>query len=127
MGYQNKGVGTELLAYLTYLAKRRGLFGFSAEVLMENRPMLHLFRKMGFDIEKKRYGRVYELELMFTGCHRQADLPGWLPETQRGDWVGSSLDTVELLRRQRRQLSDTMVAMQGNDNVGSALSTILHG
>jgi len=38
---------------LTFLAKRQGLLGFTAEVLMENQPMLHLFEKMGFDIEKR--------------------------------------------------------------------------
>ena len=70
--YQNRGVGTELLSYLTYLAVRRGLAGFSAQVLTENGPMLHLFEKTGFDIEKKRYGRVYELKLMFGGQRNPA-------------------------------------------------------
>lgn len=63
--YQNKGVGTELLYYITYLAKRQGLLGFYAEVLFENRPMLHLFEKMGFNIEKRREDGVYELKMMF--------------------------------------------------------------
>jgi acyl-CoA hydrolase/GNAT superfamily N-acetyltransferase len=63
--YQGKGIGTELLAYLTYLAKRQGLHGFTAEVLEENRPMLHLFEKMGFDIEKRRAEGVYELKMAF--------------------------------------------------------------
>jgi RimJ/RimL family protein N-acetyltransferase len=63
--YQNKGVGAELLSYLTYLAKRQGLLGFYAEVLAENRPMLHLFDKMGFDIKRRREEGVYELEMMF--------------------------------------------------------------
>jgi GNAT superfamily N-acetyltransferase len=43
--YQHRGIGTELLSYLTYLAKREGLLGFTAEVLAENRPMLNLFEK----------------------------------------------------------------------------------
>ncbi|MCX8103939.1 MAG: GNAT family N-acetyltransferase [Candidatus Bipolaricaulota bacterium] len=63
--YQGKGIGTELLSYLTYLAKRHGLHGFTAEVLEENRPMLHLFEKMGFDIEKRRAEGVYELKMTF--------------------------------------------------------------
>ncbi|OGP68614.1 MAG: acetyl-CoA hydrolase [Deltaproteobacteria bacterium RBG_13_53_10] len=63
--YQNKGIGTELLSYLTYLAKRQGILGFYAEVLMENRPMLHLFEKMGFDIKKRREEGVYEIEMTF--------------------------------------------------------------
>jgi RimJ/RimL family protein N-acetyltransferase len=63
--YQERGIGTELLSYLTYLAKRQGLLGFSAEVLMENRPMLHLFEKMGFDIQKRREEGIYEHKMTF--------------------------------------------------------------
>jgi acyl-CoA hydrolase/GNAT superfamily N-acetyltransferase len=63
--YQNKGVGMELLSTLTYLAKRQGLLGFYAEVLVENRTMLHLFEKMGFDTKKRREEGVYEMEMTF--------------------------------------------------------------
>lgn len=64
--YQNKGVGRELLAYLTYLAKKNGLVGFTAEVLVANAPMQRLFKKMGFDIETvSEDGGVYELNLSF--------------------------------------------------------------
>ena len=63
--YQNKGIGTELFSTLTYLAKRQGLLGFYAEVLVENKAMLHLFDKMGFDIKKRREEGVYELEMTF--------------------------------------------------------------
>lgn len=63
--YQNKGIGTELLSYITYLAKRQGLLGFYAEVLFDNRPMLHLFEKMGFNIEKRREDGIYELRITF--------------------------------------------------------------
>jgi acyl-CoA hydrolase/GNAT superfamily N-acetyltransferase len=65
--FQNKGVGTELLSYVTYLAKKEGLLGFTAEVLIENRPMLHLFEKMGFNIEKRGESGVYELKMQFRG------------------------------------------------------------
>jgi acyl-CoA hydrolase/RimJ/RimL family protein N-acetyltransferase len=63
--YQNRGVGSEILSYLTFLAKRRGLLGFTAEVLRENQPMLHLFAKMGFNIEKRSTTGVYELKMAF--------------------------------------------------------------
>jgi len=63
--YQNKGIGTELLSYLTYLAKRRGLQGFTAEVLANNKPMLHLFEKMGFGIERRKEGGICELRMKF--------------------------------------------------------------
>ena len=63
--YQKQGIGTELLAYLTYLAKREGLLGFTAEVLAENRPMLHTFEKGGFDISKTTTAGLCELKMTF--------------------------------------------------------------
>jgi acyl-CoA hydrolase/GNAT superfamily N-acetyltransferase len=62
---QNSGIGFALLQYLTYLAKRQGLLGFTADVLIENKPMLHVFEKGGFDINRKSDSGVYELTLKF--------------------------------------------------------------
>jgi len=63
--YQGMGVGTEILSYLTYLARRQGLLAFTAEVLVENKPMIVLFEKMGFDIQKRSEEGVYEMRLRF--------------------------------------------------------------
>jgi len=63
--YQNKGIGTELVRYLTHLARKQGLLGFTAEVLQENKPMLHIFKKMGFDIQSSQEDGVYELRMWF--------------------------------------------------------------
>lgn len=59
---QNRGIGTELLNYLIYLGKRKGLLAFTAEVLYENRPMLAVFDKAGFKIVSSG-GGVYYLKL----------------------------------------------------------------
>ena len=64
--YQNRGIGSTLLSYLTYLARKQGLLGFTAEVLVENRPMLHLFEKMGFLIDKRLEEQTYELKMAFS-------------------------------------------------------------
>jgi len=63
--YANKGIGTELLSYLTYLAKRQGLLGFTADVLVENNPMLHVFEKGGFDIAKQNIAGIYNMNMTF--------------------------------------------------------------
>ncbi len=63
--HQQMGIGTELLAYLTYLAKRQGLLGFTAEVLSDNKPMMHVFEKGGFDLEKKNVAGLWELKMTF--------------------------------------------------------------
>jgi GNAT superfamily N-acetyltransferase len=63
--HQAKGIGAALLNYVTYLARKSGLLGFTAAVLMENRQMLQLFEKMGFIIEKRAEGGMYELRMSF--------------------------------------------------------------
>jgi RimJ/RimL family protein N-acetyltransferase len=65
--HQNRDIGSELLRYLTYLAQRQGLHGFTADVLTENKPMLHVFEKMGFDMQRSIDSGVYELQMMFRG------------------------------------------------------------
>jgi acyl-CoA hydrolase/GNAT superfamily N-acetyltransferase len=62
---QKKGVAGELLSYLTYLAKRQGILGFTAEVLVGNDPVFRLFKKMGFDVSKRSAEGVYEMLAMF--------------------------------------------------------------
>ncbi len=63
--HQRQGIGSELLSYMTYLAKRQGLLGFTAAVLMENEPMLNTFAKGGFDITGKLKAGFYDLKLAF--------------------------------------------------------------
>ena len=67
--HQDQGIGSELLGYLTQLAQKQGLLGFSAEVLIHNRAMLHLFEKMGFDIQRRMAEGVIELRMRFRGHH----------------------------------------------------------
>jgi acyl-CoA hydrolase/ribosomal protein S18 acetylase RimI-like enzyme len=63
--YHRKGIGEELLTYLTLLAKKQGLLGFTAEVLVDNIPMQNLFKKAGFDITKRVNENLYELKMLF--------------------------------------------------------------
>jgi GNAT superfamily N-acetyltransferase len=63
--WQGKGVGTELMKYLTILAKKRGLLGFTADVLADNWGMLRVFNKMGFNMEKHFEAGAYELRMTF--------------------------------------------------------------
>jgi len=63
--YQDRGIGQEMLSYMTYLARREGLLGFTAEVRIDNTPMLHVFEKGGFDLKKKSDAGVYDLKMAF--------------------------------------------------------------
>jgi GNAT superfamily N-acetyltransferase len=60
---QNKGIGSELLGYIVFLAKRQGLHGLTAEVLMENKPMMRVFQKLKLPMEVTTSERVYELRI----------------------------------------------------------------
>jgi acyl-CoA hydrolase/GNAT superfamily N-acetyltransferase len=62
---QGQGVATELLMYLTYLAKKQGLLGFTAEVLSGNDPVFRVFNKMGFAVSKRNEAGIIEMKAMF--------------------------------------------------------------
>ncbi|KUK43240.1 MAG: Acetyl-CoA hydrolase/transferase [Methanothrix harundinacea] len=64
--YHRRGVGREILSYLTYLAKKQGLLGFVAEVLSTNARIFRMFQKMGFTLEKVwEEDGVYEMRAHF--------------------------------------------------------------
>jgi len=63
---QNKGIGFELLNYLAYLAKGKGILAFSADVLVENVPMMHLFERISADIRREVEGSVIGLKIPLT-------------------------------------------------------------
>lgn len=63
--FQNRGIGTELLAFLIHIARRQGLLGLTAEVLKENEPMLRVFEKMGIAAEKHAVDESWDLRLRF--------------------------------------------------------------
>jgi GNAT superfamily N-acetyltransferase len=63
--WQKQGLGAELLSYLAYLAKKQGLLGFTAEVLMDNAPVFQLFRKARFDLQKENDSGICFMKAMF--------------------------------------------------------------
>ncbi len=63
--YQNQDIATDMLSYLTEIAISDDMEGFTAEVLVENKPMLRVFEKMGFDLEKKVENGTYEILMKF--------------------------------------------------------------
>ena len=62
--YQNRGIGTELLDYLIYLAKKRGLIGFEAELLTENKPMFSVLNKADFQLVRVE-NNMYFMKMTF--------------------------------------------------------------
>lgn len=48
--HQGRGIGTRLLEWLVKVARRNGITSFEAEVLAENKAMMHIFRTYGFHV-----------------------------------------------------------------------------
>jgi len=63
--YQEMGIGTFVLDKLIELAKARGIRGFTAEVLAENKKMMKLFLNSGFNVKTALEYGVYSVEFDF--------------------------------------------------------------
>jgi len=59
--WQQKGMGTFLLDYITRIAKQRGVKRFSAKVLPVNKPMLAIFYNSGYKVNTEFDGDVYSI------------------------------------------------------------------
>ena len=63
--WQAKGIGTDLLEILTDIARKRGVAGFDARVLVQNQLMLGVFYNSGFKITTKREDDSYLISYNF--------------------------------------------------------------
>lgn len=70
--WQGKGVGTALMQALVEAARRNGIAGFTADVLLENHGMLRIFHRCGFPVESRLQDGVYQLDIRFTAPARAA-------------------------------------------------------
>jgi acyl-CoA hydrolase/GNAT superfamily N-acetyltransferase len=59
--WQAKGIGTYLLNLLTEIAKKRGIKGFDAVMLVDNQHMLSVFHNSGYAVTTKREANTFEI------------------------------------------------------------------
>ena len=64
--WQQKGMGTFLLDYLTQIAIQRGIKRFYAKVLPANKPMLAVFYNTGYKVNTEFDGEVYSISYDLT-------------------------------------------------------------
>jgi len=64
--FQGSGIGSFLLETLIKIARRRGIEGFTADVLTENKPMLKVFEKVPFPMHAVVREGAYELSIPFS-------------------------------------------------------------
>jgi acyl-CoA hydrolase/GNAT superfamily N-acetyltransferase len=64
--WQNRGIGTFLLDYLTSVARRQGIGGFTAEVLRANKPMQAVINNSEGTVSSRLDGNVYSYRIDFA-------------------------------------------------------------
>ncbi len=64
--WQNKGIGSFTLRWLTTIAKRNGISGFTAEVLAENKAMQTVFNRSGLRVRSQRRQGVVSFDMDFA-------------------------------------------------------------
>ncbi len=64
--FQGVGIGSFLLNALIVIARKRGIEGFTADVLVENKPMLKVFEKASFPLHAIVREGTYELTIHFA-------------------------------------------------------------
>ena len=63
--WQGKGMGKALMANLLDIAHQNGLAGFTADVLADNRAMLHIFHNCGFQVKSRLRQGQFSLHIPF--------------------------------------------------------------
>ncbi|RJO71506.1 MAG: GNAT family N-acetyltransferase [Myxococcales bacterium] len=63
--WQNRGIGSFVLKYLAQIAKRNGIRGFTAEILLVNKPMQRVLYKLGGKISSTLSSGVLHFEVEF--------------------------------------------------------------
>jgi acyl-CoA hydrolase/GNAT superfamily N-acetyltransferase len=78
--WQRQGLCKALMEQLTTIAKGYGIAGFTAEVLADNLPMLHVFHRSGLHVQSSYEGDVLRLRMPF------AQPAGDVPPGFSGTW-----------------------------------------
>ncbi|EKD51743.1 MAG: hypothetical protein ACD_62C00188G0007, partial [uncultured bacterium] len=68
--WQNRHVGSFMFKYLQAIARSYGISGFTAEVLVENKPMQSVFNHSGTTIKLRCEDNVYYYDMEFVGGAR---------------------------------------------------------
>ena len=63
--WQGRALGTLLMKRMSEIARSRGLAGFTADVLADNKPMLMIFHKCGMQVRSEMDAGIFHLTLLF--------------------------------------------------------------
>jgi RimJ/RimL family protein N-acetyltransferase len=63
--YRNQGLSNHMLNKLISIAREKGVEGFTGEVLAENQTMLHILKKIPYNVQFKGYEDSFEFGFYF--------------------------------------------------------------
>ena len=76
--FQNRGVGRKMLTLLAWVAWLEGVHVFEGEVLLGNRPVLHLLRSAGRPVSFARENHVLRFNLDLDRREAGLKTVGWM-------------------------------------------------
>ncbi len=71
--HHGKGIATLLLEHLAAIARSNGIRRFTAEVLADNQPMLAVFSRAGWPVQRRFDSGVIDLDFELTETHEFLD------------------------------------------------------
>jgi acyl-CoA hydrolase/GNAT superfamily N-acetyltransferase len=74
--WQRMGIGTLLMRRMGEIARARGLVGFSADVLVNNKLMLGVFQQSGLEVRSELHAGVYSVRMYFPEHAPRLSQPG---------------------------------------------------
>ena len=105
--HQGKGIATLLLEHLAAIARSNGIDRFTAEVLADNRPMLAVFSRAGWPVERRFESGVVDLDFPLD------DTEEFLDSVERREQRADSRAMARLL------LPRTIAVVGASDQPGS--------
>jgi predicted CoA-binding protein/GNAT superfamily N-acetyltransferase len=90
--HQGRGISTVLLEHHAAIARDRGIVRFTAEVLPDNRPMLGVFRRAGFEVSNAFSGGIIDVAFDIDPT------PAFLESVERREQRAESRSIARLLR-----------------------------
>ena len=105
--HHGKGIATLLLEHLAAIARANGIVRFTAEVLADNRPMLAVFSRAGWPVERRFESGVVDLDFSLD------DTEEYLDSVERREQRADSRAMARLL------LPRTIAVVGASDEPGS--------
>lgn len=112
--HHGKGIATLLLEHLAVIARSNGILRFTAEVLADNRPMLAVFSRAGWPVQRRFESGVVDLDFSLD------DTSEFIDSVERREQRADSRAMARLL------LPRTIAVVGASERAGSIGAAVWH-